>query len=225
MEISHIGHTTVRTPTRDLHLKNILHVPDAAKNLISAHRLSTDNHTFLEVHPTFFLVKEQGTRKTLLRGRCRQGLYPVSSAPFSSSKQAFGANKLPVERWHSRLGHPSSTIVRHVLSHNNIPFSSSELNKEGVCDACQMGKSHQLPYPSSNSVSKAPLEQIFFDVWGPAHDSINKKNYYVSFIDDYSKFTWIYLLKHRSEVFKVFHEFQTLVERLFNKKIITMQTD
>ena len=47
----------------------------------------------------------------------------------------------------------------------------------------------------------------------------------MSFIDDYSKFTWIYLLKHRSEVFKVFHEFQTLVERLFNKKIITMQTD
>ena len=86
----------------------------------------------------------------------------------------------------SRLGHPSSTIVR-VLSQNDIPFSSSELNKEGVCDACQMGKSHQLPYPGSNSVSKAPLEKIFSDVWGPACDSINRKNYYVSFIDDYSK--------------------------------------
>jgi hypothetical protein len=51
-----------------------------------------------------------------------------------------------------------------------------------------------------------------------------KKNY-VSFIDNFSKFTWIYLLKFRSEVFQKFRDFQNLVERLFNRKIITMQTD
>jgi hypothetical protein len=47
----------------------------------------------------------------------------------------------------------------------------------------------------------------------------------VSFIDDYSKFTWIYFLHHKSEVFPRFREFQSLVERLFDQKIITMQTD
>jgi hypothetical protein len=41
----------------------------------------------------------------------------------------------------------------------------------------------------------------------------------------FSKFTWIYLLKFKSEVFQKFNEFQTLVERLFNRKIITVQTD
>lgn len=35
IEIKHIGHSTVHTPTRDLHLNNILHVPKAAKNLVS----------------------------------------------------------------------------------------------------------------------------------------------------------------------------------------------
>jgi hypothetical protein len=44
-------------------------------------------------------------------------------------------------------------------------------------------------------MSKAPLELIFFYVWGPAPNSINKNNYYVTFIDDYSTFTWIFLLK------------------------------
>jgi histone deacetylase 1/2 len=62
-------------------------------------------------------------------------------------------------------------------------------------------------------------------VWGPAPDSINKNKYYVSFIDDFSKFTWIYLLKKKSDVFQRFHDFQNHVERLFDKKIITMQTD
>jgi histone deacetylase 1/2 len=47
----------------------------------------------------------------------------------------------------------------------------------------------------------------------------------VSFIDDHSKYTWIYLLRQKSDVFAVFHEFQDLVERKFDKKILSMQTD
>jgi histone deacetylase 1/2 len=62
-------------------------------------------------------------------------------------------------------------------------------------------------------------------VWGHVPDSINKNKYYVSFINDFSKLTWIYLLKKKSDVFQRFHDFQNHVERLFDKKIITMQTD
>jgi hypothetical protein len=60
---------------------------------------------------------------------------------------------------------------------------------------------------------------------GPAPSSIGRKNYYVSFIDDYSKFIWIYLLKHKSEVFKKFHLFHQHVEHLLNRKIVSMQTN
>jgi hypothetical protein len=71
-----------------------------------------------------------------------------------------------------------------------------------VCDACQRAKSHQLPYPKSTSISNHPLELVFSDIWGPAPDSASRYKYYVSFVDDYSKFTWIYLLKFKSEVFQ-----------------------
>jgi histone deacetylase 1/2 len=74
-------------------------------------------------------------------------------------------------------------------------------------------------------VSKFPLELVYSDVWGPAPSSVGGKKYYVSFIDDYSKFTWIYLLKYKSEVFRKFTEFQSLVEHIFNRKIIAMQTN
>ena len=66
---------------------------------------------------------------------------------------------------------------------------------------------------------------MFSDVWGHACDSFGNYKYYVSFIDDFSKFTWIYLLKHKSEVFQKFHEFQSPVERQFGRKILAMQTD
>jgi hypothetical protein len=77
----------------------------------------------------------------------------------------------------------------------------------------------------STSVSTVPLEQVFSDVWGPTPTFIGKHSYYVSFIDDFNKFTWIYLLKKHFEVYQVFFNFQPLVERKFNRKIITMQTD
>jgi hypothetical protein len=53
-------------------------------------------------------------------------------------------------------------------------------------------------------VSSQPLELVFSDVWGPAPKSVGRYKYYVSFIDDFSKFTWIYLLKKKLDVFQVF---------------------
>jgi hypothetical protein len=81
-----------------------------------------------------------------------------------------------------------------------------------------------LPFPKS-SVSKVPLELVFSDVWGPAPSSVGKFKYYVSFIDDFSKFTWIYLLKNKSNVIHKFHDFQQRVKCLLNKKILAIQTD
>jgi histone deacetylase 1/2 len=109
-------------------------------------------------------------------------------------------------------------IRKHKLSH------TLEINPY-VCDSSQLAKSHQLPYPVSTSVSTTPLELVFSDVWGRAPISVGKHEYYVSFIDDFSKFTWIYLLKKRSDVYQVFQNFQQLVEHKFAKKIVTMQTD
>jgi hypothetical protein len=101
----------------------------------------------------------------------------------------------------------------------------SFMNKDHICSPWQQAKSHQLPYTSSTSLSNHPLELVFSDVWGLAPDSIERYKYYVSFVDDYTKFTWIYLLKFKSEVIQKFHEFQSLVERFFNWKIITVQSD
>jgi transposase InsO family protein len=94
-----------------------------------------------------------------------------------------------------------------------------------VCDACQCGKAHQLPFPSSDHVSHAPLEIIHTDVWGPALPSVHNSKFYVSFVDDYSRFVWVYFLKQKSEVEQVFLHFQNHVERMLNTKIKCVQSD
>jgi len=225
MEISNVGHSTLHSPSSKIHLRNVLHVPSASKNLVSVNRLTRDNNVFLEFHPDHFLIKEQVTRRSLLRGRCEGGLYPIKSSPHRSSrnKEALGVVNPFASLWHHRLGHAAAPIVQWILSRHKLSFIR-DVNNKHVCDVCQQGKSHQLPYPRSSRVS-SPLDLVFSDVWGPAPASVGRFNYYVSFIDDYSKFTWIYRLHHKSEVFQCFSDFQNLVERQFNRKIRAMQTN
>jgi hypothetical protein len=124
MHISHIGHTSIQTPNCDLHLKNILHVPSATKNLVSIHKLTLDNDIFLEFHPWYFLIKDRATENILLKGRCEGGLYPiVSSSSSSASKQVCVITKPSTSRWHSRLGHPSRLVVDQILNKFCLPHT------------------------------------------------------------------------------------------------------
>jgi hypothetical protein len=95
-----------------------------------------------------------------------------------------------LDGWHSRLGHPSLRIVRQVFSQNNLAIQQSSASS--VCHACQLEKSHRLPFHLSPTISSHPLDLVFSDVWGPSPiASVNGNKYYVCFIDDISKFTWL----------------------------------
>jgi hypothetical protein len=83
MDIARIGSSIIPSFGRDLVLNNVLHVPSTHKNLISVHHFTLDNDMFIEFHPYFFLIKDQQTKKVLLHGPCKGGLYPL---PPSTSK-------------------------------------------------------------------------------------------------------------------------------------------
>ena len=88
------------------------------------------------------------------------------------------------------------------------------------------GKNVKSPFPSSDNKSKEILDIVHSDVCGPmTATSLSGYVYYVSFIDDYSRKTWIYFLKGKNEVFSKFKEFKALVENLSEKKIKTFISD
>jgi hypothetical protein len=98
--------------------------------------------------------------------------------------------------------------------------------QEGICKGCALGKNIKKPFPSSNNRSKETLDLIHSDVCGPMPvRSLGGSLYFVTFIDDYSGKTWLYLLKSKDEVFSKFQEFKVEIENLTNKKIKTLRTD
>jgi hypothetical protein len=122
MQITHIGKSTLHTPSRDHILKNVLYVPSSHKNLVSIHRFTHDNHVFVEYHPYFFLVKDPAIRRVLLRGRCKGGLYPFPALEHSSTRCVLNTIWPSLKCWHECLGHSSLVIVQRVLSNNNLAF-------------------------------------------------------------------------------------------------------
>lgn len=86
-------------------------------------------------------------------------------------------------------------------------------------------KSHKLPFVESSLVSIAPLELIYSDVWTSPVFSIDGFKYYVVFIDHFSKYVWLYPLKHKSDVLSTFTAFKALVENYFKSKSVTLYSD
>jgi hypothetical protein len=78
-----------------------------------------------------------------------------------------------------------------------------------VCKGCAHGKNIKNPFPKSESKVEGVLKLIHSDVYGPMPStSLSGYVYYVSFIDDYSRKTWVYFLKSKDEVFGKFKEFK-----------------
>lgn len=118
-------------------------------------------------------------------------------------------NKLPV------LFYPKLSL--------SFPNGPSPTNP---CSDCSWAKAHCLPHPLSPTRSTKPLELLFIDVWGPAHElSIKGNRFYLSIVDDYSCFIWLFALSTKSLVSQTFVNFTTLIRNRLSTKIISVQSD
>ena len=116
------------------------------------------------------------------------------------------------------------TYFSIVNSKNKIICNNKRLNFQ--YQSCPLGKSSRLSLGPTGYKTSAPLELIFSDVWGPASlFSSDGYRYFVIFVNAYTKYVWYYPLVAKSDVYFVFHQFQTLVERQFSLKIKSIQTD
>jgi transposase InsO family protein len=104
-------------------------------------------------------------------------------------------------------------------------FKSQE--KLNFCEGCVFGKQHKEPFPTSR-VSRASklLGLVHFDVWGPTQiPSFGGAKYFLTFIDDFSKKTFCYFLKNKSEYFIKFQEFKAFIESQIKNKIKVLRSD
>ena len=127
---------------------------------------------------------------------------------------------------HQRPGHSGEKGLR-ILHGNGMVEGMSNFSLDFYFyENCVYGKKNQVSFPSGAKKVNKILELVHSDVFGPVLvPSLGQSVYYVSFIDDFSRNTWIYFLRNKSEVFNRFKEFKALVENQTEKKIKALRTD
>lgn len=225
LKITKTGSTFLPSNARDLTLNKVLYVPDIQKNLVSVYRLCNTNQVSVEFFPASFQVKDLNTGTLLLQGRTKDELYewPVTN-PKATALFTTPSPKTTLSSWHSRLGHPSSSILNTLISKFSLPVSVSASNKL-ACSDCFINKSHKLPFSISSIKSTSPLEYIFSDVWMSPILSPDNYKYYLVLVDHHTRYTWLYPLQQKSQVKSTFIAFKALVENRFQAKIRTLYSD
>ena len=129
------------------------------------------------------------------------------------------------ELWHRRMAHMHHGALK-VLKEITTRVPDFSVKHYEVYRGCALDKYTKLPFPASDNKSTGILDLIHIDVSGRmSHVSLGGYQYYVIFINDYSRRTWIYFLKTKGEVFSRFKEFESLVEKQTSRKIWVLRSD
>ena len=225
--ISHIGSTQLCASNYSFQLSNALYAPAIKINLILISQFCHDNLTLIEFFSFKFFVKDLNMRASLVCSWNKDGLYEWPSGT-AFTRQHPQSNLvirwLPLYLWHRRLGHPNSCSLKTVSNNFSLPYCNS--NNFNFFNSCCCNKIHRLPFSTNTLQSFRPLQTLYNYLWGPYPVlSVDKKLYYVIFVDQYTKYIWLYTLKNKNKVHEIFKNFQPLIERHFQTKIHSFYTD
>lgn len=212
--------------TSNLILKNVLHVPKLSDNLVSIKKLTHDLKCYATFTPSYYVLRDQGTGRRIGLAKERDGLYhlePSSKIRNHLSLSFLSSfNKDTIWLYHLRLGHPSFRVLKVMFPHLFQGIDILEFH----CDTCELAKHTRVSFPINNKRSSHPFHLIHSDIWGPSTiPNVSGARWFVTLIDDCTRVTWLFLLKHKSDVTSVIPNFHSMVQNQFGVKIKSIRTD
>ena len=123
--------------------------------------------------------------------------------------------------WHYRPGHPSFLYLKKLFS---SLFTKSSNGFQ--CGICQLSKHVHKPYPIQPHKPSHLFSMIHSNVWGPPKiKNIIRTRWYVSFVDDHTRISWIILLKEKSKVGQIFKKIYNMIQTQFHTKMQVLKTN
>ena len=238
----HIAGTVVFPPS--FQITNVLYSPHFKVNLIYVAKICICSHCLVKFLPNHCIIQDLNSNRMIgLADKC-DGLYKLRVPPSafthqpsvsvvshcsippnndSKSVNSSSVSFIPESAlWHFRLGHLSNQRLTNMHS----LYSSICIDNKAICDICKFAKHKRLPYSTSSSHATSKFDLLHCDIWGPlGTPSIHGHRYFITIVDDFSRFVWIILIKNKSEVSSHIQNFIILMEYQFHITPKIIRTD
>jgi transposase InsO family protein len=202
-------------------VRDVLYVVGMTKNLISISAFKDRGCVFsFQDGKVYIRPKVSNSAKVI--GVRREKLYRLQ---FELARALVSNAFDMAELWHMRMAHlhhGALKVLKEIVT-GLLDFSTEH---HEVCKGCGMGKYTKTTFPNSDNRTRGILDLVHPDLCGPMSSvSLSGYEYYVTFIDDHSRKTWIYFMRTKDEVLSQFQEFKDLVENQIGRKIKTLRFD
>ncbi|KAK1694181.1 hypothetical protein QYE76_010878 [Lolium multiflorum] len=215
--------------SKDLCLETVMLVEHLGYNLLSIYHLADAgyNSYFTKYYVQVF---RSDNLKLVLVGYVENNLYVVDLSKESPSPSTclMAAKHDEGWLWHRRLGHVNMRNLKQLLKGEHIVgLTDISFEKDRVCSACVAGKQLKKKHPIKSIVTTSrPLELLHLDLFGPSHyDTLGGSKYGLVIVDDYSRYSWVFLLKSKDETHREFITFAKKAQRTYESEIKAIRTD
>jgi hypothetical protein len=209
---------------KELTLNDVLHVTDIRKNLVSGSLLSKNGFKLVFESDKFLLTK---SGMLVRKGYLSDGLFKmnvITIVPINENKNKFSAYLLELSNvWHGRLDHVNYGTLHKLVNLNLLPKFQIDANYK--CETCVKAKLTRTPFHSIER-SSDPLELIHNDVCDlKLVQTRGGQKYFITFIDDCTRYCYVYFLRSKDEALESFIHYKKEVENQLNKKIKVLRSD
>lgn len=203
----------------DLTVEEVMCVPSLTTNLLSVSQLIKKGNRVIFRDSGCNIYNRKGI--LVATASLVNGVYKLNTLVYLS------AAAVTNEIWHRRLGHINSAYLNGMQNAVEGFFIDKKAEiSTASCVTCCEGKQSRRHFPSSGNRSTKLLDLVHTDVCGPMENiSLGGSRYFIIFVDDYSRMTYIYFMKNKSEAFQCFKDYTAKVENKLNKKIKILRSD
>ncbi|SGZ05231.1 BQ5605_C032g11117 [Microbotryum silenes-dioicae] len=136
---------------------------------------------------------------------------------------------IPLLTLHRRYGHASVQTLKKLAASGQVEgldWTYSDLEcVDFTCNACLASKAHRLPFPPLSFHASEPLALVHSDVLSFPEESFSHKRYLVTFVDDFSRKTWVYPIGHKSKVLQTLKDWLMEIENKTGRRVKTLCSD
>src|SRR5919202_809639 len=130
--------------------------------------------------------------------------------------------------WHKRLSHMNFKDINKLSKNelvSGLPMIKYE--KDKLCHACEKGKQHRATFKSKKFATiESHLDLLHMDLFGPVSTpSFTGKRYTLVIVDEYSRYTWVFFLKAKSEAAGIINDFIKKAEVLYKLTVRQLRSD